>query len=105
MRAAAVQLSSTPDLDRNLEAADRLTRDAARDLSIDLVAGSIAERVDGAERGANASVHIGPDGEDRAVYRKVHMFDVEVAGRTYRESEHEAPGDAIVTSELANGER
>ena len=30
MRAAAVQLQSTPDRDRNLEAADRLTREAAR---------------------------------------------------------------------------
>jgi predicted amidohydrolase len=144
MRAAAVQLSSTPDRDRNLEAADRLTREAAgrgaelvllpekwpvlgtpeqtaagaepldgpalewargaaRELGIDLVAGSLAEHVDGAERGANTSVHIGPDGEDRAVYRKIHMFDVEVGGRTYRESEHEAPGDEIVMSELADG--
>jgi predicted amidohydrolase len=77
---------------------------AARELGCDLVAGSIAERVAGAERGANTSVHIGPDGEDRAVYRKIHMFDVEVGGRTYRESEHEAPGDEIVGSELANGE-
>jgi deaminated glutathione amidase len=146
MRAAAVQLSSTPDRDRNLEAADRLTRAAAaagaelvvlpekwpvlgtpeqtaagaepldgsalswagataRELGIDLVAGSVAERVEGAERGANTSVHVGPDGEDRAVYRKIHMFDVEVGGRTYRESEHEAPGDEVVASELANGER
>src|SRR5918995_1256820 len=109
MRAAAVQLSSTPDRDRNLEAADRLTRaaaahGAARELGIDLVAGSVAERVEDAARGANTSVHIGPDGEDRGVYRKIHMFDVEVGGRTYRESEHEAPGDEIVLSELANGE-
>ena len=145
MRAAAVQLSSTPDRDRNLEAADRLTRaaaaqgaelvvlpekwpvlgtpeqtaagaepldgpalswarGAARELGIDLVAGSLAERVEGAERGANTSVHIGPDGDDRAVYRKIHMFDVEIGGRTYRESEHEAPGDEIVASTLANGE-
>ena len=29
MRAAAVQLQSTPDRERNLEAADRLTREAA----------------------------------------------------------------------------
>ncbi len=71
-------------------------RGAARELGIDLVAGSIAERVEGADRGANTSVHVGPDGEDRAVYRKIHMFDVEVGGRTYRESEHEAPGDVIV---------
>jgi predicted amidohydrolase len=144
MRAAAVQLTSTPDFDRNLEAADRLTRDAAArgaelvvlpekwpvlgtpeqtaaaaqpldgpalawaravagELGIDLVAGSIAERVEGAERGANTCVHIGPDGEDRAVYRKIHMFDVEVGGRSYRESEHESPGDEVVTSELADG--
>jgi deaminated glutathione amidase len=144
MRAAAVQLSSTPDFDRNLEAADRLTRDAAAhgaelvvlpekwpvlgtpeqtaagaqpldgpalawaratagELGIDLVAGSVAERVEGAERGANTSVHVGPDGEDRAVYRKIHMFDVEVGGRTYRESEFEAPGDEPVTSQLADG--
>jgi predicted amidohydrolase len=145
MRAAAVQLTSTPDLARNLEAADRLTREAAargaelvvlpekwpvlgtpeqtaaaaetleasaalawargvaRELSIDLVAGSVAERIEGAERGANTAVHIGPDGEDRAVYRKIHMFDVEVAGKTYRESEHEAPGDEVVLSEAADG--
>src|ERR671913_162137 len=107
MRAAAVQLSSTPDRDRNLEAADRLTREAAaagaelvvlpekwpvlgtpeqttagaepldgpaltwaraaaRELGIDLVAGSLAEFVPGADRGANTCVHVGPDGEDRA---------------------------------------
>jgi predicted amidohydrolase len=75
----------------------------ARELGIDLVAGSIAERVEGRERGSNTSVHFGPDGEQRAVYRKIHMFDVEVGGRTYRESEHEAPGDEVVLSETAGG--
>ena len=75
----------------------------ARELGIDLVAGSIAERVAGAERGSNTSVHFGPDGEEKAVYRKVHMFDVEVGGTTYRESENEAPGDELVVSETAQG--
>jgi predicted amidohydrolase len=144
VRAAAVQLQSTPDRERNLEAADRLTRAAAaagaevvvlpekwpvlgtpeqtiaaaepyegetlawasgiaRELGIDLVAGSFAERVEGAERGSNTSVHIAPDGDIRATYRKIHMFDVEVGGRTYRESEHEAPGEEIVLSETAGG--
>ena len=32
---------------------------------------------------------IGPDGEDLAVYRKIHMFDVDAGGVAYRESEHE----------------
>jgi deaminated glutathione amidase len=78
-------------------------RATARELGIDLLAGSIAERVADRDRGSNTSAHIGPDGEVRAVYRKIHMFDVEVAGRTYRESEHEAPGDEIVLSQTAGG--
>jgi predicted amidohydrolase len=78
-------------------------RDTARELGIELVAGSIAESVPGREKGSNTSVHIGPDGEDRAVYRKIHMFDVEVGGRTYRESEHEQAGDEVVVSETAGG--
>jgi predicted amidohydrolase len=77
-------------------------RAAARELEIDLLAGSIAERRDAA-RNANTSVHIAPDGRDRAVYRKLHMFDVVVGGRDYRESDTEAPGDAIVASTLADG--
>jgi predicted amidohydrolase len=144
VRAAAVQLHSTPDRDRNLAAADRLVRAAAaagaelvllpekwpvlgtaeqvaesaepldgptlawarglaRELGIDLVAGSFAERIPGEERNRNTSVHVGPDGELQATYRKMHMFDVEVGGRTYRESDHEAPGDEIVLSHTADG--
>jgi deaminated glutathione amidase len=75
----------------------------ARELGVDLVAGSIAERVEGREKGANTSVHFGPDGEQQAVYRKIHMFDVEVGGRTYRESAHEQPGDEVVVSATADG--
>jgi predicted amidohydrolase len=75
----------------------------ARELSIDLVAGSIVERVPGAEKLSNTSVHFGPDGSQRALYRKIHMFDVEVDGTVYAESEHEQPGREIVTSELASG--
>lgn len=144
MRAAAIQLSSKPDRDRNLEVAERLVRDAAaagaelvvlpekwpvlgtpeqtaaaaepldgptarwaaalaRELGIDLVAGSFAERVPGETRGHNTCLHVGPGGEVCAVYRKVHMFDVEVDGRTYRESEHEAPGEEVVLSATAGG--
>jgi len=144
VRAAAVQLTSTADRERNLATADRLTRaaaaagaelvvlpekwavlgtpeetaagaepldgptlswarGAARELGIDLVAGSIAERVPGREKGSNTSVHFGPDGDVRAIYRKIHMFDVEVGGRTYRESAHEQGGDEVVVSETAQG--
>ena len=144
MRAAAIQMNSTADKQRNLATAERLVRAAAadgstlvvlpekfnalgthddlvrgaepldgttlawarglaRELGIDLVAGSIAERRDGHDKLSNTSVHIGPDGRDRALYRKIHMFDVTVGGREYRESDSEQAGDEIVTSEAADG--
>jgi predicted amidohydrolase len=78
-------------------------RATARELGIDLVAGSIVERVPDRAKRANTSVHVGPDGELRATYRKVHLFDVEVAGTVYRESDGEDPGDELVTSTLAGG--
>jgi deaminated glutathione amidase len=142
VRAAAVQLQSTPDRDRNLAAADRLTRaaaqagaelvvlpekwpalgepqdtpafaqaldgpamtwasDTARELGIDLVAGSLT--TDDGDARHNTSIHFGPDGSAQASYRKIHMFDVEVGGRTYRESAHEAPGEEVVLSRTADG--
>src|SRR5437763_9607406 len=76
---------------------------AARELGIDLVAGSILKRVPGQDKRSNTSVHVGPDGELQAVYRKIHMFDVEVDGVVYAESEHEKPGSEIVVTELAGG--
>ena len=68
----------------------------------ELVAGSFTElTADG--RRQNTSLHIGPDGEIRAVYRKIHMFDVTVDGLEYRESEHEDPGEEIVLSRTDDG--
>jgi deaminated glutathione amidase len=78
-------------------------RAIARELGIDLVAGSILERIPGRPKLANTSVYVDPHGEIRAVYRKVHMFDVEVGGRSYRESELEEPGEEVVLSRTADG--
>jgi deaminated glutathione amidase len=71
----------------------------ARELGVHLLAGSIAERVPGRDKLANTSVLIGPDGESEAVYRKIHMFDVDVGGIAYRESDHEEPGTEIVVAD------
>ena len=140
MRVAVVQLNSTADKDRNLEAAERLVRAAAadgaelvalpekwnllaagpgllagaealdgptltaartwtRELGIHLLAGSVSEQgPDG--KAFNTSVLIGPDGDDLAAYRKIHMFDVDVDGIAYRESDHEEPGGEIVVAPL-----
>jgi predicted amidohydrolase len=67
---------------------------------ITLVGGSIAERREGREKLSNTCVVFDPEGEIEAVYRKIHMFDVEVGGVVYRESEVEEPGDGPVSCEV-----
>ena len=74
-------------------------RDWARDLGIHLLAGSISEQGDEGQKASNTSVLIGPGGEDLAVYRKIHMFDVDAGGVSYRESEFERPGAEAVVAQ------
>lgn len=71
----------------------------ARELGIALLAGSVAERDEGQDRLFNTSVLIDPEGEVVARYRKIHMFDVDVGGVSYRESEYEQAGTEIVVGE------
>ncbi|UTI65714.1 carbon-nitrogen hydrolase family protein [Paraconexibacter antarcticus] len=75
----------------------------AQELGIDLVAGSVSEARPGTGRLSNTSVHYGPDGAARATYRKVHLFDVDVDGHRYRESDAEDAGDELVLTHTADG--
>ena len=68
----------------------------ARAHGITLVGGSIVELRDGREKRSNTSLVFDSDGEIVATYRKIHLFDVEVGGVVYRESESEEPGDQAV---------
>jgi predicted amidohydrolase len=70
-------------------------RSWARDHKVTIVGGSIAERREGRDKLSNTSIVFDPDGEIAALYRKIHMFDVEVGGQVYRESESEEPGEEI----------
>jgi predicted amidohydrolase len=70
--------------------------DWARNHGVTLVGGSISERREGREKLSNTSLAFGPDGELLGVYRKIHLFDVEVGGHVYRESEAEEPGEEPV---------
>ena len=140
MRVAAIQLTSTPDKERNLatagslvnraadagaelialpelfncwgsarelrEAAEPLdgptitwARTLAAELGVWLLAGSITERIDGADKHANTSCLVAPDGEIVATYRKIHLFDVNVEGFAYQESATVMPGDEIVVAD------
>jgi len=68
----------------------------ARRHGITLVGGSITERREGREKLSNTCVVFDAEGEIAAVYRKIHLFDVEVGGLVYRESEAEEPGEEPV---------
>jgi deaminated glutathione amidase len=73
----------------------------ARELKIHIVAGSITEHGPAdAGRNYNTSVLIGPDGSRIAVYRKIHLFDVDLPGRvTVRESEVKLGGGEVVCAQ------
>jgi deaminated glutathione amidase len=67
---------------------------------ITLVGGSITERREGRDKLSNTSYVFDPSGELVAVYRKIHMFDVDVGGHSYRESDAEEPGDETVVCDV-----
>ncbi|MEA2250686.1 MAG: deaminated glutathione amidase [Solirubrobacteraceae bacterium] len=74
-------------------------RDWAREHGIHLVGGSITERSESG-RLFNTSLVFDPRGELVATYRKIHLFDVEVGGHVYRESDVEDPGEEIATADV-----
>jgi deaminated glutathione amidase len=80
-------------------------RSWARDHKVTLVGGSIAERREGRDKLSNTSLVFDPDGEIVALYRKIHMFDVEIGGQVYRESESEEPGEEASRIVLVEGWR
>jgi predicted amidohydrolase len=76
----------------------------ARERKVTVLAGSIAEKGAPGGRYYNSSVLFGPDGARLCVYRKIHLFDVEVGdGARYRESEAVAPGTEPVVADTEVG--
>ncbi len=81
-------------------------REWARAQRVWLLGGSFAEAVPGAERVHNTSVLLDPDGALAAVYRKIHLFDVDLraeGGNRYCESERVAPGEEVVVADTPFG--
>ena len=69
----------------------------ARELGIQILLGSFAERSDDPLRCYNTSVLFGSDGSRLAVYRKIHLFDVDVSPEVrFRESDTVKPGGEVV---------
>jgi len=76
--------------------------EAARELGIWVHAGSFHEIGPDDGRTFNTSLVFNPGGDLAAVYRKIHLYDVEIAGRvSYQESRSVAPGAEPVVADLA----
>ncbi len=76
-------------------------RAIARDTGCWVTVGSVPERSPDPARTYNTQIMLDPRGETAAVYRKIHLFDVEVeGGRSYRESGSVARGDAVVCADI-----
>jgi len=81
-----------------------LMANLARDLKVHIVAGSITEHVAGNEKTYNTSVMLGPDGGRMGVYRKMHLFDIDLVGRvTVKESAVRLSGSDVVCVAAAVG--
>ena len=78
----------------------------ARELGVRVLAGSFAERAPDEARVYNTSALVSPAGEIEAVYRKIHLFDVELGsegGGSFRESARVAPGKEVVVATTEHG--
>ena len=71
----------------------------AQQHDIDLICGSIA--IADGERVGNVSIAFSPSGERIAAYTKIHLFDVDVGGISYRESDGTAPGSGLVVADMS----
>ncbi|MEM7077768.1 MAG: carbon-nitrogen hydrolase family protein [Pseudomonadota bacterium] len=80
-------------------------RALARRLQVFLLLGGFHESVPGDDRRCfNTSVVLDPEGEVVALYRKIHLFDVDIDdGPSLQESNHTKGGDASVACEMPFG--
>ena len=81
----------------------RAYRALAKELGIHLHIGSLAVLAT-PDRAANRSFLIAPDGELRASYDKIHLFDIDLGnGESYHESANYQPGETAIIADLPWG--
>lgn len=146
-KVSVIQMTSVPDVEANLDACERLVREAAgdgsrlvvvpecfaflgpedgklaiaeplpaggpilarcagwaRELGVELILGGFWESGKGAGHVRNACVQVRADGSIGAVYRKIHLFDVDLPdGTKLLESGTVEPGSEVVTAETTFG--
>jgi predicted amidohydrolase len=103
LRREGSPVSCVQDLEGEIVSA---ARSWARKHEVRLLAGSFPERAPDGERVYNTSVLLSPAGDVEAVYRKIHLFDVDLGdtgGGRFRESTRFAPGEACVVASTPEG--
>lgn len=76
----------------------------ARDTACHMILGGFHEASEDPEKSYNTCVHLNPDGEVAACYRKIHLFDISLSdGTALRESARTLPGREAVTADLPFG--
>lgn len=76
----------------------------ARAHRIELVLGGFWERLPQGEKVRNACIHLDAGGHVRAIYRKIHLFDVDLPdGTRLAESETVEPGTEVVVTDAPFG--
>jgi deaminated glutathione amidase len=100
-RGEADKLAAAESLEHGGPIGDMLREIATRH-GVWVVGGGMPERVPGDDkRTYNTAVVIAPSGERVAVYRKIHLFDVDIpGGATLRESDATAAGSEAVVVEI-----
>ncbi len=79
-------------------------RELARVHRVRVVGGTFPEAIPGDERVHNTSVLVSPEGEIEAVYRKIHLFDVDLGPEArFTESARIAPGREVVVADTPLG--
>lgn len=78
-----------------------LFADVARRSGMWVLAGSFHEAGPDPQHTYNTSVLFDRSGDRAAIYRKIHLYDVDIPGRvSHRESAYVAPGDAAVVADV-----
>ena len=79
----------------------RRMADCARRHRMALLLGSIPERIEGDARVHNTSILLGADGAPIAIYRKIHLFDIDLPGMEHlKESRAVRPGEVLVAADV-----
>jgi deaminated glutathione amidase len=146
-KVAALQLTCTEDVEKNLQRVEELTREAsadgaslivlpenfeymgpedgkfavaeplpeggpilrrmaalARETRSELILGGFIEKGADPRKARNACIHLGEDGKLRALYRKIHLFDVDLPdGTKLQESATVEPGSEVVVTDTRAG--